>query len=140
MSVKFFLDTNVFVYTFDPAAPKKSRIAAELIERGLRTRQGIVSSQVIQEFFNVALRRFAVPFSAPECEQYLSMVFRPLWAVNPSAALFLEALQLRTKYQLAWYDSLIVAAAIEADCGVLYTEDLQQGREFGELRIQNPFL
>ncbi len=139
MSVKFFLDTNIFAYTFDSAAPRKSRAAADLIERALNNRQGKISYQVIQEFFNVALRRFAVPLSSSECEQYFTMVFRPLWAVHSSAALYLEALQFHRQHHLAWYDALIVAAAIEADCRILYTEDLQHGREFGELRIQNPF-
>ena len=139
MSDKFFLDTNIFAYTFDSAAPRKSKVASELMLRAVATRQGIVSYQVVQEFFNVAIRRFAVPLTTAECEQYLTTVFRPLLAVNSSTALYFEALQLRAKHQLQWYDSLIVAAAMEANCAILYTEDLQNGREFGGLRVQNPF-
>ena len=75
-----------------------------------------------------------------EAEQYLATVFRPLWAIHSSHALYAEALHLRNRYRLSWYDSLIVAGAIEAECSVLYSEDMQHGQEFGDLRIENPFL
>jgi predicted nucleic acid-binding protein len=103
------------------------------------TRKGVVSYQVVQEFFNVALRRFEQPMTGVEAEQYLGTVFRPLLAVHSSQALFGEALRLKERCRLSWYDSLIVAAAIEAQCGVLYSEDLQHARQFGDLRIENPF-
>ncbi len=64
MSGRFFLDTNIFVYSFDAGAPKKAAQATKLIRRGIDTRGGIVSYQVVQEFFNVALRRFAKPMSS----------------------------------------------------------------------------
>ena len=105
----------------------------------MATRKGIVSYQVVQEFFNVALRRFAQPITTAEAEQYLATVFRPLLAVQSSQALYSEALRLSGKHHLSWYDSLIVAAAIQAGCGLLYSEDLQSGRHFGELEIENPF-
>src|SRR5213078_4170907 len=84
MSGRFFLDTNIFVYSFDASAPKKAAQATKLIRRGINTRGGIVSYQVVQEFFNVALRRFAKPMSSPDAEQYLSTTFRPLLAVHSS--------------------------------------------------------
>ncbi len=55
-------------------------------------------------------------------------------------SLYGEALRIRERYKLNWYDSLIVAAALEAKCDVLYTEDLQHGQRFGELVVINPFL
>ncbi len=75
-----------------------------------------------------------------EAEQYLSIVFRPLLAVHSSQGLYAEALRLSGRYRLAWYDSLILAAALEARCSILYTEDIQHGLEAGDLRVQNPFL
>ena len=63
MSGRFFLDTNLFVYTFDAKAPAKAKTAAHLIRRAADTGEGIISYQVVQEFFNVALRRFAQPMS-----------------------------------------------------------------------------
>lgn len=139
-NARFFLDTNIFVYSFDRSAPAKSLRATELIRRAVATGKGIVSYQVVQEFFNVALRRFTQPLQAHEAEQYLRTVFSPLLGVHSSQALYVEALNLQSHHHLSWYDALIVASAIQAECDVLVTEDLQHGRRFGELKIENPFL
>jgi predicted nucleic acid-binding protein len=140
MNGKFFLDTNIFVYSFDRSSGAKSRRAARLIREAVGSRKGIVSYQVVQEFFNVALRRFAQPMTVPEGEQYLTTIFRPLLAIHSSPALISEALRLSDKHRLSWYDALIVAAAIEGGCNVLYSEDLQHGQRFGELKVENPFV
>lgn len=73
-------------------------------------------------------------------ERYFRIVFRPLLQVHSSAALYAEALVLQGSHQLSWYDSLIVCAALQAECGTLYSEDLQHHQQFGKLRIVNPFL
>jgi predicted nucleic acid-binding protein len=139
MSARFFLDTNIFVYSFDRSSAAKSRRATQLIREAVSTSKGIVSYQVVQEFFNVALRRFAHPMSVPEAEQYLGTVLRPLLAVQSSPALISEALLLTARHRLSWYDSLIVAAALEGSCQILYSEDLQHGQQFGQLKVENPF-
>jgi predicted nucleic acid-binding protein len=140
MNGRFFLDTNIFVYSFDRSAPAKARRALQLIRGAIETRKGIISYQVVQEFFNVALRRFANPMTLTDAEQYLSTVFRPLIAVQSSHGLYSEALHLSERFRLSWYDSLVIAAAIEGECRVLYSEDLQSGQRFGDLEIRNPFL
>ena len=140
MNGRFFLDTNIFVYSFDRSAPAKARRAMQLIRRAVATGKGIISFQVAQEFFNVALRRFARPMTVAEAEQYLGAVFRPLMTVHSSQALYGEALRLSERYRLPWYDSLILAAAIEGQCSVLYSEDLQHGQRFDALQVENPFL
>ena len=80
------------------------------------------------------------PCRPADAEQYLSTVFRPLLAVHSSQALYAEALHLHAQSGLSWYDSLIVSAAIQARCDLLFTEDLHHGQRFGSLRITNPFL
>jgi predicted nucleic acid-binding protein len=140
MSDRFFLDTNIFVYSFDRKAPKKADRATRLVRRAIETREGIVSYQVVQDFFSVALRRFAQPMSAGEAEQYLATTFRPLLAVHSSDALYSHALRLAAEHSLSWYDALILASALEARCAVLYSEDFQHGRRFNRLRVENPFL
>ncbi len=148
MSAKFFLDTNIFVYSLEGSASvyslegsasAKSRRSTQLIRHAIATRNGIVSYQVVQEFFNVAFRRFTPPMSLAEAEQYLTTVFRPLLAVHSSPALYVDALHLRSRYKLSWYDSLIVAGAIQATCTLLYSEDMNDGQAFGPVRIENPF-
>ena len=140
MRDRFFLDTNIFVYSFDSSAPAKAKRAKELIAGAVTSRKGIVSYQVVQELLNVALKRFERPMKPLEAEQYLTTVFRPLLSVYASQSLFLEALRLCGRYSFGWYDSLIVAAAIEGQCSVLYSEDLQHGMRIGELVVKNPFL
>ena len=139
MNARFFLDTNLFVSSLDARSPTKARRATQLIRRAIGTRNGVVSYQVVQEFFNVAFRRFAPPMTLEEAEQYLAAVFRPLLAVQASYALYAEALHLRHRYRISWYDSLIVAAAVEAECKILYSEDLNHGQKFGPLQVQDPF-
>ncbi len=140
MSGKFFLDTNIFVYAFDATAPAKARKATRLVRDAVDTGKGIVSYQVVQEFFHVAFRRFAQPMSIAEAEQYLVTVFRPLVAMHSSPALYVEALRVAGKHRLAWYDSIIVASAIEGHCDTLYSEDFQHEQVIEGLRIENPFV
>jgi predicted nucleic acid-binding protein len=139
MSDKFFLDTNIFVSSFDSSSPKKATQARKLIRKAIETRSGIVSYQVVQEFFNVALRRFAKPMSGGDAEQYLATTFRPLLAVHSSLALYSSGLRVRERYRLNWYDALIVASAIEAGCALLYSEDFQDKQVIEGVTISNPF-
>jgi predicted nucleic acid-binding protein len=140
MSGRCFLDTNIFIYSIDRRDPAKEQRATELIRSSHRSLKGVVSFQVVQEFFNVAPKRLLVPMSLELAQLYLERVFLPLLRVHSSARLYAEALALQSRYQLSWFDSLIVAAAIEAACAILYSEDLQHGQRFGDLQIQNPFL
>ena len=139
MSDRFFLDTNVFVYQFDIRHKEKSERASQLIRSAIASKRGVVSYQVVQEFFNVALSRFPKPLAVSEAEDYLLAVFRPMLAVHSSPRLILEALQIHAQQQFSWYDSLILAAAQQSECSVLYSEDMQHGRRIGDLRIENPF-
>jgi predicted nucleic acid-binding protein len=115
-------------------------LGAPVAIRTCETRGGIVSYQVVQEFFNVALRRFAKPMSSADVGQYLSATFRPLLSVRSSPALYGEALRIGARFRLAWYDSLIVASAIEGQCDVLYSEDCQDGQQIESVTISNPFV
>ena len=139
MSGRFFLDANIFVYSFDANSPKKAAQATRLIRKGIEAPGGIVSYQVVQEFFNVALRRFVKPMSSVDAEQHLSTTFRPLLAVHSSLALYGEAPRIGAKFRFTWYDSLIVPSAIEGQCNVLYSEDFQHGQKIESVSISNPF-
>jgi predicted nucleic acid-binding protein len=140
MSARFFLDTNIFVYSCDRTSQAKARIAESLIADAVASRRGIISYQVIEEFLNLALRRFANPMSPSEAERYLYNILQPILGIHSSLALYTEALHVQSRFRLSWYDALIVTAAIEADCAVLYSEDLQHGQRFGSTRVQNPFV
>jgi len=140
MSDKFLLDTHAFIYSFDRNAASKARKATQLIRKALFTQKSIISYQVVQEFFNVALQKFSQPMTVADAGQYLGAVFRPLLGIHSSQALDAEALHLQAKSRRSWTDSLIVSAAIQARCDFLYTEDLQHGQRFGNLQVANLFL
>ena len=140
MNDRFLLDTNVLVYSFDRIALRKAEQADRLISQAFVTGKGVISYQVVQEFFNVAFRRFPEPMHLEQAEQFLSTVLRPLCVIHSSPALFHKALQLVDRFRLQWYDGLIVAGALEAKCAILYSEDFQNGQKFDDLEVRNPFL
>jgi len=135
-----FLDTNVFVYSVDPSDPRKSAIAVRLIRSSVVEENGCTSYQTVQEFLNVALKKFSSVMTPELASIYVLNQMKPLVTIESSMQLFIHAIGVQGRYTLNWYDSLIVAAAIEARCDVLYTEDLQHGQRFGDLVVTNPFL
>ena len=139
MSAKFFLDTNILIYTFDRTRPAKNKIALQWVEKALNTQRGVISYQVVQEFLNVATRKFKPPLTAPEAKLYLKQVLHPLCEVYASEELYQSALMIQTDYHYGFYDELIFASAIQAKCKTLYTEDLQSGQTLLGVKIQNPF-
>ncbi|MBS0449467.1 MAG: PIN domain-containing protein [Proteobacteria bacterium] len=139
MSGADFLDSNVFIYAVDPADPAKQTIARELIGQALATQSGVISHQVVQETLNVLGHKFKVSASRSDRDDLLRNVLAPLWHVFPSVELYASAMQIHEKQGFGFYDSLIVAAAVEAKCKRLLTEDLQHGQRIGTLRIENPF-
>lgn len=134
-----FLDTNVIVYSFDSDAPEKQARSRSLIAAALQNHSATISYQVVQEFLNVATRKFASPMTGDQASDYLNAVLMPLCTVWPSGALYTAALSVRDETGFTFYDALIVAGAIEASCKRLLTEDLQDGRVVRGLKIVNPF-
>ena len=137
---RFFLDTNVLVYCFLAESPRKKQAAVDLVREAVDFGRGVISYQVVQEFFSVAFTRFPTPMSQGEALLYFSSVLRPLMGVMFSPALLLHAIRIRDQHRTSWYDALIVAAALESECEILYSEDFQHGRAIEGLKIQNPFL
>ena len=137
----FFLDTNIFVYALLASEPLKKQRALQLVEQALASRQGCVSYQVIQEFANVGTRKFAQRLSTEQCKQFIDAAMLPLNRVASSPELLNAALDLQGETRYSFYDSLVIAAALQAGADVLYTEDLQHNQLIaGTLRIVNPFL
>ena len=139
MKGRFFLDTNVFVYTFDGRSPRKQKQARALVDSALESREGVISYQVVQEFLNVALRKFERPMLPAEAERFLQRVLLPLREVFPDGPLYSEALSIRQETGWTFYDALIVSSAAAAECRVLFSEDLEQGRVVRGVEIRNPF-
>ncbi|MBS1815959.1 MAG: PIN domain-containing protein [Acidobacteria bacterium] len=140
MRGRTFLDTNIFIYSLEHQEKRKSSIARQIIEDALKKSSGVISYQVVQEFINVSLRGFEVPFKPADRRYFLNSVMFPLTVVQPSYEFYMQGLDIHENYRFSWYDSLIVAAALQAECETLYTEDLQHGQKIGAMRIVNPFV
>jgi predicted nucleic acid-binding protein len=139
MSDKFFLDTNIFVYAIEDYPEKKANIATNLIERGIETGAGVISLQVAQETLNVVTRKARVTLPLEDTKLLLRDTLQPLCTIFPSFALLHHGMELQSRYGFSFYDSLIVGAALEAECALLYSEDLQDGQKIAGLEVRNPF-
>ena len=136
MSAKFFIDTNILVYSFDHGSPEKRAIAKEIIRDG---QSWVISWQVVQEFCNVALHRFAKPMLPADLRDYLRLILMPGCKVMPTAQIYQNATQIQSQTGYRFYDSLIVASALASGVETLYSEDLQADRVIGNLQVRNPF-
>jgi predicted nucleic acid-binding protein len=139
MSGADFLDSNILIYAVDRRDPKKQAIAQRIVAEALIKGDAVISFQIVQETLNV-LTRLAKPVLAEtDAADFLDSVLVPMWKVQATPELYRSALQLRAQYQHSFYDSLVLAAAIEAGCRRLLTEDLQHGLKVGPLTVVDPF-
>lgn len=134
-----FLDSNVFIYLFDETAPEKRRTAETLVQMALETGTGSISFQVVQETLNVITRKLKSPANPADARRFMDSMLLPLWRIMPGRDLYHRALDVQARYGYAFYDALIVAAALQAGCARLYSEDLRDGQRIDGLTITNPF-
>ena len=134
-----FIDSNVFVYLFDETDERKRGRAEQIVESVLQANSAVISFQVVQETLNVVTRKLATPMTAEDAKRFMENVLAPLFRVPASISLYNRALDVQARSRYGFYDSLIVAAALEAGCDRLYSEDLQSGQRIEGLEIKNPF-
>jgi len=139
MSAEFFIDTNIFIYHLDSTDRRKHEVAEKIVREAVATGNACISSQVVQECLNVALRKADVALSAEAARRYLDAVLAPLMQVTANEALFHRALDVQARWRFAFYDSLIVAGAMTAGCRTLLSEDLQHGQRLDNLSVIDPF-
>jgi predicted nucleic acid-binding protein len=134
MKDKAFLDTNILIYGYSVTEKKKQKIVSNLPKFA----DTVVSLQVIQEFTNVLHKKFAIDWdnimaAIAEIEEYNLIHINSLKTI-------LKACEISEKYLFSFYDSLIISAALESDCKILYSEDLNHNQLIeNQLRIINPF-
>ncbi len=134
--MRSFIDTNVLVYADAADAAVKQARAVALIAQHLREGSGVISTQVLHEFVNAALRKLALPLDMVRARVRLYSRFE---TVNASSTAVLEALDLHALHQVSFWDALILQAARQSGCVQLLTEDLPAGSVIGGVRIVNPF-
>jgi len=134
-----FIDSNVFVYLFDHTDARRRDMARETVQRGIAEGSAAISFQVVQEVLNVTTHKMEQPLSDTDAIAFFDTVLAPLWRVYPSGNLYRRAIEVKTRYRFGFYDSLIVASALEGGCTRLLSEDLQDGQTIGSLTVENPF-
>jgi predicted nucleic acid-binding protein len=136
MHDKAFLDTNILIYAYSEDEPKKQSIALHLLDSF--EDNVIISKQVINELSNILLKKFKL--GSDQVENVLLEIDNVLPIVDFDLTTQIKALKLKERYQFQYYDALIVATALENNCTVVYSEDMQHEMLIdGSLRIINPF-
>jgi predicted nucleic acid-binding protein len=139
MSDKVFLDTNILIYAHDSGTGIKHERARDVMDRLWSSRQGVLSTQVLQEFAISLRKKISPPLSARETREWITQYMRWEVVVNTSRSI-LNALEVEERYQISFWDALIVQAAESAGAEMLYTEDLSDGQTYGSVRVINPLL
>lgn len=133
-----FVDANVLVYAFDASAGRKQETAHALLDRLWESKTGCVSLQVLQEFFVTVTKKVAQPLPVEDATARIREL--AAWHVfAPTTADVITAIGLHTQAKIGFWDALIVLAASESGCDVLWTEDLSDGQRLRGVRIRNPF-
>jgi predicted nucleic acid-binding protein len=133
-----FLDANILVYAFDSSAGTKQAAAKQLLTRLWDSGAGCLSVQVLQEFFVTVTRKVAKPLSIDDGAQRVREF--AAWRVfAPTADDVLAAIELHQQARITFWDAMIVVAAAQSACDVLWTEDLSDGQRLGGVSISNPF-
>jgi predicted nucleic acid-binding protein len=134
---RVFVDTNVLVYANDAALPAK-RDRATFIWNSLLNSPDIpvISTQVLQEYYNTLVRKMGISFSDARTK---IMLLQQLETVIVSPSIIYSAIDLHGSASISFWDALIVTAAQTSGCNEILSEDLQDGRVFGKLKVRNPF-
>jgi predicted nucleic acid-binding protein len=137
--VKAFVDTNVLVYAYDRGAGPKHEQALSLVEELWKEGNGVLSTQVLQEFYVNVRRKAKKPVSIGQARALITdyLSWDPI--LNDGATM-LEAIDMEQRYQLSFWDALIVVAAQKGGASVLFSEDFNHGQKFGSVVVQNPFI
>lgn len=138
MPDRVFIDTNVLVYSYDSRDPEKQSRAQELLAGGIENETAVISAQVLGEFFNVVTRRIPNPLSVEEAEGVIDLV-SILPVVGIDISLVRRAIATHRRYGIAYWDSLIIAAAERAACTHVLSEDLNSGQSYHGITVVNPF-
>ncbi len=132
-----FVDANVLVYAFDSSAARKQQAAQQLLERLWESNTGCVSVQVLQEFFVTITKKVPRPLPVDDAKARIREF--AAWTVfTPSADDIVAAIDLQTEAKIGFWDAMIVLAAAESECDVLWTEDLNDLQLLRGVRIRNP--
>jgi len=139
MNDKNFFDTNILVYANDSSEKEKQNIARDLIKDSLQKQNGVISVQVLSEFWVTVTRKIKTPLSIEIAEKEIEL-FQLMEIVGLDYHLFKEAIRFQRLIQISYWDALILAASHSSGCKKIYTEDLNHGQIISNMELCNPFL
>ena len=139
MAARSFVDTNILVYAHDISQGFRHDRAKALVERLWEERSGVLSTQVIQEFYVNVRRKAAHPIPSDEARKLVEDYLCWPLVINDGTSI-LGALRLERDFRVSFWDALILDAANRCDAKFLYSEDLSHGQEYGATTVVNPFL
>ena len=134
MKDKVFLDTNVIVYAHDQSSGEKHAVAQEIMENLWESRKGVISVQVLQEFFVCVTKKIAKPLPIKNAKIILEYLSNWNVVVNDKY-ITMQAIDLQEKFRFSFWDSLIIQAAIQSQSSLLISEDLPDGQIIMGLKI-----
>ncbi|WP_107654119.1 PIN domain-containing protein [Nocardia suismassiliense] len=138
-SERVFIDTNVLIYAYEAGDDRRSTIAREVLADLWERKVGLLSTQVLQEFYSVATRKLRPKLSPAEVRRIIALYSE--WCARDTDPLILmNASFLAETHSVSWWDALIVEAASQSGAKYILSEDLQHGRSFLGLEVRNPFL
>ena len=136
-SNKIFFDTNILVYSVDENDLQKKEIASQLLTDASSSKTGIISTQSLQEFYNVAVKKLKL--SKQIAKEYVELFSSQLTVKQVTVPLILNAIDISINNKLSFWDSLILSSANDNGCIIVYSEDLNNGQIVGGTKILNPF-
>lgn len=136
MTERFFVDSNVFVYADDASSPEKQNAALAIIDHAVRSGLGVISTQVLLEYFAVATRKLNVPKELARAKVELMATMDVIEVRTDDV---LGAIDNQRLHQISIWDGLILRCAKKAGCARLLSEDLQHGKSYDGVRVENPF-
>lgn len=138
MKGKIFVDTNILVYAYDLDAGPKREVAAAIMKELWEQENGVISTQVLQEFYVNVTRKISNPLSKTEARSIIETYL--YWQVELNGPItVLSASEIEERYRLSFWDALIIAAASNANAHKIFTEDLNHGQTIEGILIENPF-
>jgi predicted nucleic acid-binding protein len=138
MSAKTFIDTNILVYAHDVDAGQKHQVARDILWDLSQHRSGVLSMQVLQEFYVNVTRKIATPLSKPEARAIIEDFAH--WCIATSPADIRQAFLIEDRATISFWDALIVAAAVKAGAARILSEDMNHGQSIAGVVIENPFV
>jgi len=134
-----FVDTHILVYAHDISAGQKHDKARRLVQSLWERRAGCLNVQVLQEFYVIVTQKVAIPLTPPAASQIIADL--ATWSVHrPGVADVLDAIRVQDRYQISFWDAMIIVSAMQLDCATIWSEDMNPGQVYDSVKVLNPFV